>query len=229
MNIAQLLISLMLFQIDFSTLREVEERGILGDVLSHCDETLYYENPLTLFHENCHRANSMVNKRFKKPGFYILNDKAMILDREIPLTLNQIASNVPQSLRNHHSYQWYLVKVPQMQPNNNRWPSVILDEWVAFSHTCEYKIETNNNDNEIEIEYMLAFSVYSIVALMSHEYDESLFNFVKYQLNKTKLIYEDCFKLKRTKADEYLRKFLSSKDTENIRIFMRDKLEFEFK
>lgn len=222
-----LLLSTTIF-VEFPPVRETTESGILGDILSHSKKNKDYDNPVLKVHENAHFANNTVNSKFAKPGYYILNNKCILLDRELPVTVNEIARNVPHSLRTHPSYDWYLVKLPTINSGNNIYSSVIFDELVAYTHGCRYKVEMNDNTDPTDIDYMLAFSVYSVVALMSHDYDKSALEFVKYQLNEVNNVYKECDKLNRDDAEDYLHKFLSNKDCERIRSFMKQKLGFEF-
>jgi hypothetical protein len=227
MNLAAILVLFLATQ--FLVVRQVTETGLLGDVLSHSHRTLQYENPITHFHENCHAANSAVNKQFKRPGFYLLNNRCFVLDKEPSITVGQLADRIPQSLRDHHSYQWYLIQVPRMNANNDRFSSVIIDEWIAFKHSSHYRNEIQYEGQELEVEYMLAFTVYTVVMFMNIDHGPEVTEFLKEQIDEVKQIYLEARSLPHKKADDYLRKFLTAPDCAEIRRYMKEELELEFR
>lgn len=219
----------LLMNVNFPAIREVTEQGMLGDILSHSEKTLVYENPITHFHENVHSANAAVNKAFKKPAVYLGNDKAFVFDKKLSATVLQVANEVPKSLRDHQSYTWYMVTLPQMNRFNNEFSDVILDEWIAFTLTTEYRTNMGIEGQEQEPEYMLAFTVYSVLLCMQINPDESVKDFFKEQLDKVKRVYKESRSLPHDKADAYLKKFLLADDCAHIRKYMEEELEFEFR
>jgi hypothetical protein len=219
----------LLTAVDFMPVRQVEETGMLGDILSHSHKTSVYENPITHFHENVHAANAAVNKEFKRPAVYLGDNKAFVFKEKIPVTVLQIANEVPRSLRDHQSYTWYLVTLPKMNHFNNEFSDIILDEWIAFTLTTEYRTKLGVENDEQEPEYMLAFTVYSVLLCMNMNPDDTVIEFYKEQLDKVKQVYKESRSLPHTKADAYLKKFLLADDCAHIRKYMEEELEFEFR
>jgi hypothetical protein len=227
MNLLYVLV--LLSAVEFMPVRQVEETGMLGDILSHAHKTHVYDNPITHFHENVHAANSAVNKQFKKPALYLGNNRAFVFEKRLPVTVAEIARQIPESMRDHHSYKWYLVSLPQMNNFNNEFSDVILDEWVAFTLTTEYRTNMGIEKEQQEPEYMLAFTVYSVVLCMNIDPDESVKEFFKERLDKVKQVYKESRSLPHDKADRYLKKFLLADDCAHIRKYMEEELEFEFR
>jgi len=119
-------------------------KGFLGDIISHCPTPGVYADSdiITTGHETLHCVNARIrNTHQGYNGYYFLENYAFIL-KSPPLTLSEIATNVPQDWRGP-IYSLYLV---EQQSHWNDTPLYIVDEFSAYLAGTTVGLEVGNQD-----------------------------------------------------------------------------------
>jgi len=144
------------------------------------------QDRITWAHETTHGLNSNIRNYYRKPGFYVLDGKCVILN-EPRCRLSDVAVLVPPKLRNH-IYNTYLIQAQRdWEPN----PSYILDEWVAYCNGAQARYELNLKSGVSEVTFMTQFNVFAIYLCMAAN-DPELDTFVKWNLKRTlKITYDN--------------------------------------
>lgn len=151
---------------------------ILGDIESHMPANHHYRdsNKMTWAHETTHGINanirnSIQQNRERFNGFYVLQDRAVVL-REPNITIQDVAKLVPNVLRGP-SYKLYLVE--QAYSWGDR-PLYLVDEWVSYTNGSETGKELNLFGWYFELLQAHNFNVYCIYMAMCVQRDVSNYN-----------------------------------------------------
>lgn len=140
----------------YSPIRDIKDNNpVLQDIRNHLPSTHQFasHDKVNYVHEGTHGINAQLRRKYHKPGFYCLNNKAYIFNRESPGTLNDVAVMIPQSLRGN-AYHLYLIS---QQKDWNNQPSYLFDEFSAYINGSKSREKTDRTDT---IENMLQFIVY---------------------------------------------------------------------
>jgi len=184
--------------------------AILADVESHLPAGHPYDDPdrITTVHECTHGINSLLRNRYGRPAFYVLNNRAALLD-EPAATLAAVAAQVPPSLQGE-VYELYLVE-PQDGWNDR--PSYVFDEWTAYTNGADARQQLGIQDRQETLRYALEFCVYATcVPRAANSTDPQMRGFLRWQIERvTKLGRSD-----------YLDRLRSNADASGLRQYMRD-------
>ncbi len=141
-------------------LRTVSGLGpVVGDIESHLLPGHPYREAdrIGWVHEGTHSIHSNLRARFSRPGFYVLNNRAILL-QEPATTLAAVARIVPPSLRGE-VYSLYLVS---QQGYFNEQPSYIFDEWCAYTNGLEARYRLGIRDRQETGRYAVEFIAYAV-------------------------------------------------------------------
>ncbi len=145
----------------YAPVRSVRDLGpVLTDVESHLPQGHPYANPgdiVNWVHEGTHGVNSDLRQAYHRAGFYVLNDKAVLIDNPA-LTLTAVAREIPTSLRGF-CYNLYFVQ--QLRDWNDT-PNYPFDEWTAYANGAEARLRRNIPDRNDTVRFALEFVPYSI-------------------------------------------------------------------
>jgi hypothetical protein len=185
---------------------------VVSDVQSHLPEgNVYWDaDRVTCVHESTHGVNSLLRNRYGRPAFYVLNNKAILLN-EVRTTISEIARDVPVSLRGD-VYQLYLI---QSQRDWNNYPSYILDEWVAYTNGGEARQTLNIIDRAETTRYALEFCVYSTYVVARG--DAQMREFYKWQVERVIRLHRQA-----GLNGDYLNRLRLSPDAVQLRIWLRE-------
>jgi hypothetical protein len=174
-----------------SGLNEKELGAVLLDIESHCPNpyivggrVLNYRdsNKVTWAHETTHGVNAWC--RLKHNGwnaYYCLNNKVAFV-KEQPVTIDQIAYNVPPSMR-RHIFKSYLLGTQRDQWNSRS--TYLLDEWSAYTNGVEVALELNHETGAGECKYMLEFTAIALTyATYFRDPDPQLTNYIGWNTNR---------------------------------------------
>ncbi len=155
---------------------------ILNDVQSQLQEGHQYtcDNDISTVHECTHGINSRLRGLYGKPSFYVLNNKAIILE-EPKGTLRAVAKRIPLEHQGK-LYQLYLVDA-------RRWwdeqPTYVFDEFSSYINGAQARKELGRTDREALIENVGEFVVYSIcVPWSTNNNDPKMKAFLRYQIDR---------------------------------------------
>ncbi len=196
--------------------------GIIADIESHLPVGHPYRDSdkITWVHEGTHGINSRLRNEFGRPGFYVLNNKAVLLKGEPRTTLTRVARLVPVSLRGD-VYYLYLVEQRRWWDNQ---PSYIFDEWTAYINGTYARHWLHIQSRTETVNYMLEFVVYSTCVPWSAKSDDpQLRNFIMWQIKRSMKLYRAAG-IKST----YLDRLRKSADATELRVYMRDYFGLEF-
>lgn len=195
--------------VTFMPVREVSETGVIGDARSHVTDNTYDDpDPITTVHESTHGANSLLRNRFGKPAFYVLNNKAVLID-EPTTTLADVANIVPPSLRGD-VYDLYLIRA---QRDWNNQPSYVFDEATAYCNGTVARQQLGIQERSETVRYSTEFCVYSTcVVWASGSKDNQTREFLRWSIERA---------LRFSWRPEYLDTLKNSSDAEGLRKFMR--------
>lgn len=101
---------------------------VLGDIEAHTSSVFRSGDVVTNVHESVHQINSELRNKYHCPAFYILQDKAILVDEPKNVRLSDIAKEIRPAERGPN-YQLYLI---QQQKDWNNQPTYVLDEWSAY-------------------------------------------------------------------------------------------------
>jgi hypothetical protein len=156
---------------------------VVRDIESHLPAGHPYRSAdrINWVHEGTHGINGRLRSAYRRPGFYVLNDNAVLL-REPPTTLAAVAALVPPMLRGE-VYNEYLCK---SQAAWNDQPSYIFDEWTAYTNGLEARCRLGISDREETGRHALEFIVYAIcVPWAAHSQDAQTKAFLRWQAERT--------------------------------------------
>ncbi len=172
---------LLLFAILVSPIREVTGPGIVNDVQSHLPKGHGYNcnNPISTVHECTHGINARLTNLYKKPCFYVLNNKAFIVESE--MTLKQVADAIPKRFRGEN-YNFYLVQLQKYWNSElgiweDREGTLVLDELSAYLNALEAREELGVTNRKEISGYVSEFIVYS-------SYVKGSKNYLDYQIKR---------------------------------------------
>ena len=153
----------------YAPVRSVQTRGlVLDDIDSHLPAGNVYtreSDPVTACHEGTHGVNSDLRQAYHKAGFYVLNDRAVLIDNPA-ITLTAVAREIPASLRGF-CYNLYFVQ--QLRDWNDT-PTYPFDEWTAYTNGAEARLRQNIPNRNDTVQFCLEFVPYSIcVAKAAHD------------------------------------------------------------
>jgi hypothetical protein len=164
-------------------------------------------------HEGTHGVNSQLRNTYKKPGFYVLEDRAVLLD-EPNITLTDVANAVPKSLRGR-GYALYLVR---MAGSWNRQPTYVFDEWTAYTNGTEARYRRGIQERSDTIESMMDFSVYAIcVPMVARSIDPQMRAFLMWHFERALSLYY----ASGDRPAESLTRLRTEADAESLRQFAR--------
>ena len=222
-TLASVLFSALSTFTNYPSIRDVGNlNGIIADIESHLPAGHPYRDSdlITWVHEGTHGINSRLRNEFRCPGFYVLDNRAVLLNREPNTTLTQVARLIPVSLRGD-VYQLYLI-------DSRRWwnnePSYIFDEFIAYTNGAEARRQLCIRDRQETVRYMVEFVVYStgVVYASKGRNDQSRL-FLMWQIKRAMKIYH-ASGIKST----YLDRLRRSADATELRVYMRDYFGLEF-
>lgn len=101
--------------------------SILDDLKAHTNDVFASADIVTKVHETLHGVNSDIRNKYHSPGFYVLQDKALLLD-EPACKLSDVARAVPIGERGPN-FSLYLIRMQNYWENQ---PTYVLDEWSAY-------------------------------------------------------------------------------------------------
>lgn len=139
-------------------IREVTEfEPIVNDVQSQLQAGHGFgcDNPISTVHECTHGINSRLRNIYKKPCFYVLNNKMII--SESSGTLKDVADSVPPRFRGS-LYQFYLVDAQKWWNNQ---PTYVFDELSAYLNALEAREELGITNRKEISGYVSEFIIYS--------------------------------------------------------------------
>jgi len=205
---------------NYASIRDVGDIGrrygqVVADIESHLPTNHPYRDNdrITWVHEGTHGINSILRNTFGRPGFYVLENKAILLNTEPQTTIGEVARMVPVSLRGD-VYRLYMVDMRRYWEHQ---PSYIFDEFVAYTNGADARNQLRIHDRAETVKYMLEFCVYSACVPRSvKEGDEQLRLFLMFQAERAIKISNDS-----GIKSEYLIKLCNEPDANELRIFMR--------
>lgn len=222
--------------------RKSEIDSVYGDVLSHSQEEPFGDGHgrSTNVHETSHSIHSQIRNSYvgknKVNGFYLLNGLGVIIE-EPNVKISDVAARTPESLR---SYRYNLYMVEQRKDWENT-PTYILDEWNAYilgAMCCvdDVKKGRHNNNWSDGVSGSLDFSFYTIVFAMTvFELDQKFWkdnvqfkNFIRWNLVRANQVYLSGCRMDQfqwEQQDKLLLNFLENKDSEKVRIFLKEELD----
>jgi len=175
--------SLLLLLTLVSPVRDVTEFApILNDVQSQLQAGHQYtcDDDITTVHECTHGINSRLRGLHGKPSFYVLNNKAIILEEPKGI-LRSIAEKIPVDYRGK-TYQTYLVDARRWW---NEQPTYIFDEFSAYINGAQARRDLGRTDRGEAIEFMGEFIVYAVcVPWATGSEDPKMKAFLRYQIDR---------------------------------------------
>ena len=165
----------------------------LGPVVSDIESHLWDGNPyqdrdrINWVHEGTHGINSQLRETYRMPGFYVLNNRAVLI-REPDTTLATVAALVPPRLRGP-VYATYLLRV---QGYGFDQPSYVFDEWVAYTNGLEARCRLGIKDREETGRFAAEFIPYAIcVPWAANSKDPQLNAFLRWQIERVIALYRE--------------------------------------
>ena len=113
--------------IEYPGAKTAPYKTVLDDIAAHSNNIFNSGDVVTKVHETLHGINSDIRNKYHCPGFYILQDKAILVD-EPACKLSDVAKEIRPAERGPN-YQLYLI---QQQKDWNGQPTYVLDEWSAY-------------------------------------------------------------------------------------------------
>ncbi len=188
----------------------------VADIESHLPAGHPYRDAdkITWVHEGTHGINAQLRNEFHCPGFYILDNRAVLLKEEPRTTLTQVAKRVPVSLRGD-VYNLYLLQSRQWWENE---PSYVFDEFVAYTNGADARRLLAIHIRQETVRYMVEFCVYSTcVPWSAKSNDPQVRAFIMWQIERSMKVH----KASGIKS-QYLDRLRNSSDATELRVYMRD-------
>lgn len=163
--------------------------AVVSDIESHLwDGNPYRDRDrITWVHEGTHGINSQLRETYHMAGFYVLENRAVLL-REPATTLATVAALVPPRLRGS-VYDTYLMEA---QASWNNQPSYIFDEWVAYTNGLEARCRLGIKDREETGRFAAEFIPYAIcVPRAANSKDPQLKAFLRWQIERVLTLYRE--------------------------------------
>ena len=131
-------------------------------------------------HEGTHGINGRLRMLYRKPCFYVLNNRAVTMS-EPQGTIKEVARVVTRSLRGP-DYQHYLVYA-QTWWNNQ--PTYVFDEFVAYTNGSQAHKELGTPVGDITVRRMAEFISYSVcVPMATGSNDPKMKAFLRWQISR---------------------------------------------
>lgn len=213
---------------------------VLADIVNHLPSeygnTYYDSDKITWAHETTHGINSHVRNeiadwRSDQNGFYVCEDRAVVLD-EPDMRKSVVAGYVPSSLRGSR-YDLYLEGMGDWDDT----PTYILDEFVAYTNGGAAGVDLAarglwNAGWRDGVAGQLEFTVYAIALLMAtEEHDPTFFRdntqykeFIVWNARRAMRIYREGSVLSEFRwdtQDQYYEDMRTARDAEDLRAFAR--------
>lgn len=226
--------------------RKATENSVYGDVLSHSKDAPFGDRGgrATNVHETAHGIHSYLRNKYTKlengklnrfNGFYCLDGRGVVLE-EPNMRKSDINKFVPKNLRSYR-YNLYL----QGQQAWDDMPLYIYDEWVAYVLGGKCNVEDVQKGRykggwTDGVSGCLGFSIYAVATCMAvqekdpeyWENNKQFRDFTIWMLRESQRTYMLGHKMdqfKWDKQDRLLNEFLTSKEGEPMRRFLREHLE----
>ncbi len=178
--------------------------GIVADIESQLWVGHPYadDDKVSHVHEGTHGINSRIRRLHRRPGFYLLNGKALLLDKEPEGTLAGVAKAVPPSVRGS-VYNLYLV---EMRGDWNEQPSFLMDELTCYTNGAIARKELGIKNRKETIQYAAELIVYtSCIAYASGDNDIQLKETLRYLIERAnRLGAREYLNLSDPDCDEYI-------------------------
>lgn len=174
--------------IDYPPIRTPNySRGrVLGDIESHVDKlpNQYQDkSPITSSHEQSHFLNSTIRNKYSPlNGYYLLDNRAALLNPIPNLTLRDIQKAVPADLHGM-SFSLYLIQAQRDWGNNVLY---LADEAIAYLNgaKCADELKLDNNS---ELGQAIEFALYLAIIADLSKSDEIL-SFQQYHLEECMIL-----------------------------------------
>ncbi len=184
---------------------------VLADIESH----LWRGNPyreadhVGWVHEGTHGINGLLRDRYGRPGFYVLDNRAILI-QEPATTISAVARLVPPSLCGE-VYNLYLLRG---QFYRNSRPSYLFDEWTAYTNGAVARRELGVTGRAETLRYAQEFCVYGFCVLWAaRSRDPQTRAFVRWQVDRVLQI--------GPMTSPSLLKLRSAADAANLRQYIR--------
>lgn len=207
---------------NYPPIRNVGNLGpVISDTESHLPASLScIENDVVgTVHYGTHFIHSELREKFRKPCFYVLRNRVIILPREPATTLTRTSRLVPASLRGRN-YTYFT----DARRDWEHQPSYIFDEWVAYTNGSEARWRHAYTKRVDTIGTMLEFVVYSTcVSWSAKSNDPQVRAFIMWQIERSMKLYRAS-----GIKSSYLDRLRRSADATELRVYMRDYFGLEF-
>ena len=133
--------------------------GIIADIDSQLEIGHPYADADKVTHcdEGTHGIHARIRTKYRKPGFYLLNGQALILDAEPKGTLAGVANIVPPSVRGK-DYTLYLIQARRYW---NEQPSYMFDELTCYTNGAIARKELGTKRREGTVSSAAEFMIYA--------------------------------------------------------------------
>ncbi len=208
---------------NYPSIRNVGNLGpVISDTESHLPANLscLETDVVGTVHYGTHFIHSELREKFRKPCFYVLRNRVVILPKEPATTLTRVSRLVPVSLRGKN-YSAYLIESRRWWENQ---PSYIFDEWVAYTNGSEARWRHAYQPRIDTVKTMIEFCVYSTcVPWSSKSTDPRARAFIMWQIERSMMLLR-----KSHIRSAYLDRLRKSADATELRVYMRDYFGLEF-
>ncbi len=195
---------------------------IIADIESHLPAGHPYRDSdrITWVHEGTHGINSQLRNLYGKPAFYVLRNRAIVLQENPRGTIYQVSKMVPISLRGE-IYQLYLIDSQRWWNNE---PEYLWDEFCAYTNGAEARRQLHIRDRQETVRYMVESIVYSAtVVRAAKSKDKQTRRFLMWQIERSMKLYHAS-----GIRSAYLDRLRRSADATELRVYMRDYFGLEF-
>lgn len=163
----------------------LRDAGNLGPVVTDIESHLPAGNPyrardrVNWVHEGTQGIAGRLRDRFHRPGFYVLDNRAVLMHEAG--TLAAVAAAVPPSLRGP-GYQLYLVS---QQGYFGKQPTYVFDEWVAYTNGSAARLALKISDRTETVASMIEFVPYALcVPYATRSRDPQMQRFIAWQVER---------------------------------------------
>ncbi len=221
--IASVLFSALPTFTNYPSIRNVGNLGpVISDTESHLPKRLscIEDDVVGTVHYGTHFIHSELREKFRKPCFYVLENRVIVLQENPRGTLSEVSKMVPISLRGE-VYQLYLIDSQRWWNNE---PEYIWDEFCAYTNGAEARRQLCIRNRQETVRYMVESIVYSTaVVRVAKSKDKQTRAFLMWQIKRAMKIY-NASGIRST----YLDRLRRSADATELRIYMRDYFGLEF-